>query len=151
MDYEMISCGVAGQENQIPEGTKEKISGAIRELFKDGYRRFCVALTGAAALTFAEEMLTMREQYPDAGMDVLIPFDGWIEEQADSARYKQITAQAESVNHSCEEEYEDSTEICSRQLIGFGRCTVVIGGGDTMQEFVEETRDTEQEVREVLI
>ena len=151
MDYDMISCGIAGQETPIPAGAKEKIDGAIRELLQDGYRRFLVALTGEVTLTFAETVLTVREQYPDAGIDILIPFDGWKDDQPDSARYKRITAQAESVNYSCEEEYEDSVDICNHQLIGFGRCMVVIGGGDAMQELVEETRDAEQEVREIII
>jgi len=149
MDYDMISCGVAGQGNTIPEGAKERIDDALRRLLQDGYRRFVVALTGETALTFAETVLTVREQYPDAGIDVLIPFDGWIEEQADSARYRHITAQAESVNYSCEEEYEDSIDICTRQLIGFGRCMVVIGSDDAMQELIAEARDAEQEVREI--
>ena len=153
MNYDMISCGVAGQEAPIPAGAKEKIDGVIRELIRDGYRRFLVALTGEATLTFSETVLTVREQYPDAGIDVLIPFDGWMDDQPDSARYKQITAQAESVNYSCEEEYEDSVDICNRQLIGFGRCMIAIhnGGDKAMRELIEETRDAEQEVREILI
>ena len=152
MDYNAISCGVAGQNNPITEAAIEKIGGAIRELMRDGYRRFLVALTGEAALTFAEILLSVRDQYPDAGIDVLIPFDGWIEEQ-DSKRYKPVTAFAESVHYSCEEEYEDSMDICNRQLIGFGRCMVVIHNGtdDAMAELIEEARDAEQDIREILI
>jgi len=153
MDYDMISCGVAGHGDPIPEGAKQKIADAIHELLQKGYRRFLIALTGEVALTFAESVLTVRGQSPDIGIDVLIPFDGWMEEQADSARYKQITAQSESVNYSCEEEYEDSVDICNRQLIGFGRCMIAIhnGGDEIMREFIEEARDAEQEVREILI
>ena len=97
MDYTTISCGVAGQENPISKEGKEKILSAICELLKNGYRRFLIALTGEATLTFAEGVLSALEHYPDAGIDVLIPFDGWIEEQADSARYKQISKDKDGI------------------------------------------------------
>jgi len=153
MDYNMISCGVAGQTGTVAADAKDKIHTAIAELFKDGYRRFLIALTGEAALLFAETALTFREQYPDAGIDILLPFDGWTDEQPDSARIKQIAAQAESVNYSCDEEYEDSIEICNRQLVGFGRCTVVIHDGTDkgMVELIGEIRDADQDVKEILI
>ena len=153
MDYNAVSCGVSGQIGTLSAGAKEKIHTAAGELFKVGLRRFLIAITGEAALLFAEAVLTIREQYPDAGIDVLIPFDGWIDNQSDSARYNRVIAQAESVNYSCAEEYEDSTDICNTQLIGFGRCTVFIHNGEdeTMRELAEETRDADQEVKEIII
>ena len=153
MDYNDISCGVAAQAGAVSADTKEKIHAAIDELFKGGYRRFLIALTGEATLVFAEAVLSLREQYPDAGIDLLIPYDGWIESQPEVVRYRQITAQAESVNESCEEAYEDSTDICNHQLIGFGRCMAVIhGGGDKLiTELIEDAREAEQEVIEILI
>ena len=151
MDYNAISCGVAGQVGTLPAGAKEKISEELSNLLRNGYRRFLIAVTGETTLLFAETVLSFRQQYTDIGIDLLLPFDGWMNEQPDSTRYKQITAQAESVNHSCEEEYEDSVEICNRQLIGFGRCMVIIGDDDAMRELIEETRDAEQEVWEILI
>jgi len=151
MDYNDISCGVAAQAGAVSADTKEKIHAAIGELFKAGYRRFLIALTGEATLVFAEAVLSFREQYPDAGIDLLIPFDGWIDDQPDNARYRQITAQAESVNESCEDEYEDSADICNHQLIGFGRGMVVIHGGDkTITELIEDAREAEQLVLEIL-
>ena len=154
MDFEMISCGVAGQKATIPaakiEQAKQKISEEIRRLLQDGYRRFLIAITGEAALLFAEAVLSFREQSPDAGIDVLLPFDGWIEQQTNCARYKQITAQAESANYSCDEEYEDSVDICNQQLIGFGRCMVVIHDGELV-ELIGDARDADQEVKEILI
>jgi len=151
MDYNDISCGVAGQTGTLPAGAQEKIHAATGELFKAGLRRFLIAVTGDATLAFAEVVLSYREQYPDAGIDLLLPFDGWMDEQPDSERYKRITAQAESVNYSCDTEYEDSVEICNTQLIGFGRCTVFIhdGGDETIRAVIAETRDAEQEVKEI--
>jgi len=153
MDYTTISCGVAGQENPISKEGKEKILSAICELLKNGYRRFLIALTGEATLTFAEGVLSALEQYQDAGIDILIPFDGWIEEQADSARYRRIMVQSESVHYSCDEDYEDSTDICNRQLIGFGGCTVIIHDTDNkaMQNLAMEILNADQKVREIRI
>ena len=155
MDYNTISCfcSVAGQTGAVNADAKEKIHAAAGERFKDGYRRFLIALTGEATLLFAEAALSFREQYPDMGIDILIPFDGWLDEQPDSARYKGITALAESVNFSCPDEYEDSVEICNTQLIGFGRCTVVIhdDGDEAMIILAAETREAEQDVMEILI
>lgn len=150
MDYNDRFCGVIGQTGTLPTDAKEKIHAAIEELFKAGLRRFLIALTGEAALLLAETALTFREQYPDMGIDLLIPFDGWINGQPDGARYKQITAQAESVHYSCEKEYEDSVNICNTQLIGFGRCMVVIHDGE-LAELVAEARAAGQEVKEILI
>ena len=73
MDYNNISCGVAGQTGAIPAGAKEKIHAEIGELFKAGYRRFLIALTGDITLLFVETVLTFKEQYPDAGIDILLP------------------------------------------------------------------------------
>ncbi|MDR1464285.1 MAG: hypothetical protein LBJ11_03150 [Oscillospiraceae bacterium] len=153
MDYNMVSCGVAGQTGTVSAGAQDKIHAAIAELFKAGYRRFLVALTGEAALLFAEAVLPFREQYPDAGIDLLIPFNEWADDQPDSSRFKRITGQAESVNYSCEEEYEDSIEICNRQLVGFGRCLVAVHDGKDkeMAELIGEARAAEQNVKEVLI
>ena len=153
MDYNAVSCGVAGQTGTLPAGAKEKIHAAAEELFKSGLRRFLIAVTGEAALSFAESALAFREQSPDAGIDLLIPFDGWIDDQPDGARYRKITAQAESVNYSCDEEYEDSIDICNTQLIGFGRCTVFIygSGNETMRELAGESRDAGQDVKEIIL
>ena len=98
-------------------------------------------------------MLSFREHYPDTVIDLLIPFDGWIDDQPDSARYKQITVQAESINYSCEEAYEESIDVCNTLLIGFGRCTVFIhdNGDNTMQEMAGESRNAGQEVKEIII
>ncbi|MDR1914196.1 MAG: hypothetical protein LBQ68_06940 [Clostridiales bacterium] len=153
MDYNIISCGVAGQTGTIPDSAKDKIHAAIGELFKAGFRRFLIALTGDAALLFAENALTFREQYPDMGIDILLPFDGWTDEQPDVARIRCVTAQAESVNYSCEEEYEDSTDICNQQLIGFGGCTVIIHDSEnkTMRDLTIDLLNADQKIKDVLI
>ena len=152
MDYTAISCGIAGQEKMSAvKDANEKINIEIKELFKDGYRRFLLALTGETVLLFAENALDFREEYPDMGIDILIPFDGWIEQQKDSERYKAVTLQAESVHFSCEEEYEDSNNICNTQLLGFGRCLTVIHDGNdkAMAELIEESCNAEQNVKEI--
>ena len=154
MNYDdVITCAVVGQEGAAPENAKEKINEAITGLFKTGYRRFLIVLTGEVTLLFAEEAVSFREQYPDMGIDISMPFDSWIDEQPENKRYRQIVAQAESVNYGGAEEYEDSVDICNHQPIGFGRCMVVIyGGGDkAMPELIAEIRDAEQEVKEILL
>jgi len=157
MDYGIISCGVVGQMQNISVNgmvqAAAAISNGIGSLVRDGYRRFLVAVTGDATLLFAKAVLIAGEQNPEIALDILLPFNGWIDGQADSARYKQITIRAESVNYSCEEEFEDSVDICNTQLIGFGRCTIVIHGGEdeAMSELITEARDAEQEIHEILI
>jgi len=153
MDYSVISCGVIGQTGTLPAGAQGKIHASIGKLFKTGLRRFLIAVTGRAAAVFAETALTFREQYPDMGIDVLIPFDGWIDDQPNGARYRRITAQAESVNYSCDEDYGNSTDICDTQLIGYGRCTVFIhGGGDErIRKMIKDARDAGQDIKEIII
>ena len=157
MDDELISCGVAGQTAAIPTEkmlqTAVVIGDGIGRLARDGFRRFLVAVTGDATLLFAEAILLARAQNPEIFLDVLLPYKGWIEEQTDGTRHNRVRLQADSVSYSCEEDYGDSEDICNRQLVGFGRCTVVIhGGGDkAMAALMAEARDAAQEVREIRI
>lgn len=153
MDYTKISCGVIGQEN-IPadkiEPLKQKIGEETESVFKAGYRLFVIGLTGEPALLFTEAALNLRQNCPDVRVELFIPYDEWIDEQSESARYSSVMAQADGANFSCDEPFEDSVDILNNQLLDVGNYLVIIHDGtdEEINNVIDSAHDMEKTVRE---
>ena len=157
MSFEMTSCGVVGQTMPIPNDRIEQIGTIIntevKRLIQSGVTFFLVAITGTATLMLAEAVIAARTQTPDIELEVLLPYRDWCNEQSEAVHYQQVVGQAHTVLLACEVAHEDSANIANLQLMGFGRCMVVIHheSNKSMQQYIADARDAEQDVHEIII
>ena len=73
---------------------KKRIADAVEIAYQEGYRHFLCGMAMGCDLYFCEEVLKLKERYPDITLEAAIPCptqaDAWPEEQR--ARYERLVA-----------------------------------------------------------
>jgi len=87
---------------------KKRISDALEIAYQEGYRHFLCGMAMGCDLYFCEEVLKLKERYPDITLEAAIPCptqaDAWTSAQRE--RYKRLVA-------SCDMETLVSTQYTS--------------------------------------
>ena len=157
-DIMTISCAVVGQNAAIDERRKNDIdaglSGGIAGLIEDGYRIFCISLTGELTLMFCEALLYAAEQFHDLSINIQLPYKGWHFIQDDAIRYHNVIAQAESRHYASEEAFSGSMYSADKYLVGYGSTMVILQTDNCSEMFymkLEAEHRGKQKIREFVL
>ena len=153
-DYSKQTCGVTGTGNISAiqhEQVKQQLEKEIELALKKGFRHFFLGLSGESGILFGQAILDVKRDYNDASFEILLPYRGWVKEQAQSEQINTLLQKSNGIHYACETKFEDYQFVMNNQLIDI--CNRIIVVYDEKDEestsLVQIARDIEITVHEV--